>query len=205
MPVTPQSYLSPQSQPWGRYIEQSIASLEKGISINGQNSNNNLRQLNSSVQLLSQQQTDLASQQAYLNGLTTYTTTDATSPGNTTSTETLIKSLSLTFTLSRSYNVWFFATATGYCVTSATAVGGTSRCVLQIDSNPVIDAGNKGTSIGLPGNGSMTWRQDVGITNVTNLTAGSHTITANWYGRISPGSSGFVQILPATFIASIIS
>lgn len=62
----PQSYLAPQSQPWGRFVEQSLTDLEKGISINGQNSNNNLRQLNSSVQLLSEQQVALAEQQAAL-------------------------------------------------------------------------------------------------------------------------------------------
>lgn len=54
MATKPQSNLPPQSQPWARSIEQSIADLERGTSINGQNSNNNLRQLNSSVQLLSQ-------------------------------------------------------------------------------------------------------------------------------------------------------
>lgn len=66
----PQSYLAPQSQPWGRFVEQSLADLEKGVSINGQNSNNNLRQLNSSVQLLSEQQAalmDIINQQADLN------------------------------------------------------------------------------------------------------------------------------------------
>ena len=136
MVTKPQSNLPPQAQPWGRYVEESLANLERGTSINGQNSNNNLRQLNSSVQLLSQQQQDLqtqqntlasqqatlasqqatlASQQAYLATFQTYTSTNAATV-DTSSMGGIIqlRNLSLTFTLTRAASVLININANGW-------------------------------------------------------------------------------------------
>lgn len=75
MPTKPQSNLPPQAQPWGRYVEESLANLERGTSINGQNSNNNLRQLNSSIQLMAEQVNFLSTQSAMDVKFTTFSET----------------------------------------------------------------------------------------------------------------------------------
>jgi hypothetical protein len=75
------SYLAPQSQPWGRAIEQEINETSALISQNKINSDNELRQMGSTVSLLNRnknqlvlQQTSLEAQQDYLETLDTYTT-----------------------------------------------------------------------------------------------------------------------------------
>jgi len=216
MATKPQSNLPPQAQPWGRYVEESIATLERGSSINGQNSNNNLRQLNSSVQLLSQQQQELRAQQAeletqqdYLSGLITYTTSDAIGPYTNSTTQVVIKTVTLSFTLSQTYTVSFLATATGYISGNGGAnmyVGGSAVATLQVDSNPTITGGYRGGSV-YSNTSTVKYASyaDVNLNHVATLSAGSHTITCKWYGNIESGNTGFVQILPAVITASVIS
>lgn len=88
MTTNPQSYLAPQSQPWGRFVDKSLADITETTRLNTLNTSNNLKQLNSSVNLLSNQQAALATQQEtlanqqvalatqqnYLSSLVTYVT-----------------------------------------------------------------------------------------------------------------------------------
>lgn len=59
--IVPDSYLPPESQPWGRSVDQRIASLESVAALNAQNVDNNLKQLAASVNLLANQVTRLNS------------------------------------------------------------------------------------------------------------------------------------------------
>ena len=59
--IVPDSYLPPESQPWGRSVDQRIASLEAVAALNAQNVDNNLKQLAASVNLLANQVTRLNS------------------------------------------------------------------------------------------------------------------------------------------------
>lgn len=52
--VYPKSNLSPESQPWGRSVEDRLIALESGLSRSLADLNSTLKQLSSSVQLVSQ-------------------------------------------------------------------------------------------------------------------------------------------------------
>jgi hypothetical protein len=225
MAKAPQSNLPPQAQPWGRYIEKELADLQLNAGIVGQDSNNTLAQLNSSVQLLSRQQQDLAAQQAaltsqqaqlasqqnYLNGLTSYVSTDGTAPSTTSTSETLIKTLFVTFYLSQTYTVATNATASAYILSYGNTnvyTGGSARCKLQIDSGAEISGGYRGGGTITYSSGiGVVMEHDANIDNAITLNEGWHTITARWYGNLNAGnnSGGYVQILPAVMIVSIIN
>lgn len=66
MAVIPNSNLPPQSQPWGRSVDARIADLQRLAERNSLDSDNNLKQLASSVQLLSSQVTDVTESLALL-------------------------------------------------------------------------------------------------------------------------------------------
>lgn len=66
MTVYPQSYLNPKSQPWGRAVDKRLKDAEDSARLNALNTSNNLKQLNSSVDLLGRQQDILADQQSTL-------------------------------------------------------------------------------------------------------------------------------------------
>lgn len=59
MAVIPTSYLPPESQPWGRSVDERIGNLETLVGRMSQETNNTLLQLGSSVQLLSLQVADV--------------------------------------------------------------------------------------------------------------------------------------------------
>lgn len=55
----PESYLAPQSQPWARSVEERLTALERSDALVAQESGNTFRQLNSSIDLLSSQVSDI--------------------------------------------------------------------------------------------------------------------------------------------------
>lgn len=195
----PQSYLPPNSQPWGRYVEESLATLERGTSINGQNSNNNLRQLNSSVQLLSQQQqalevqqgeledqqAALAAQQAYLATFTSYISSDPSAvSGTTLGSTTFLRQLGLSFTLSRSAKVLIEST-----LEYQASLGTPNWSVLwQLSSN--FSVSSTGANYGAFNTGTLNAtnvptinKTDGGqarVSRIVDLAAGSHFINASW-------------------------
>ena len=59
--IVPDSFLPPESQPWGRSVDQRIAALESVATLNAQSVDNNLKQLAASVNLLANQVTRLNS------------------------------------------------------------------------------------------------------------------------------------------------
>lgn len=59
MTVRPRSELPPPSQPWGRSVDERISSLERSVTLSNVNLANTILQLNSSVQLLSEQVSNL--------------------------------------------------------------------------------------------------------------------------------------------------
>jgi hypothetical protein len=213
----PQSNLPPNSQPWGRYIEESLATLERGNSINGQNSNNNLRQLNSSVQLVSQQQGELedqqaalSAQQAYLASFQTYTSIDTTFVvGSVNGVTTQLRQLDLSFTLSRQSQViieaespygmaartnnwqaiWLYTGAFWLNTPSNVYGGVTDSDWLNIPNTSFI--ANEGS-------GSNSVRR------VLTLPAGSHFVRAYWTyflgGNSSVSASSSRAILTATVV-----
>lgn len=95
MTKAPQSNLPPQAQPWGRYIEKELADLQLKNGIVGQDSNNTLTQLNSSIELLSQQQKYLSSFKTY------YAPDPATYSTTNIGYETTLNTVTKTFTTDR--------------------------------------------------------------------------------------------------------
>jgi hypothetical protein len=223
----PQSYLPPNSQPWGRYVEESLATLERGTSINGQNSNNNLRQLNSSVQLLSQQQQALEfqqgeledqqdaleAQQAYLATFQTYVSTNASTANTTTMNSAInLRTLSLSINLPRSSSVLITisASAFAYADHNSTTPQPTARFnnVLIINGSGIpAFTGSNGGYIGLFGNFSGTGRFGTEgalfASNPVQLNAGVNNISATWSTYMF-GSSGYSQVNNASIVASVI-
>lgn len=215
MPTKPQSYLPPQAQPWGRYVEESLATLERGNSINGQNSNNNLRQLTASVNLLSQQQQalqaqqgELEAQQDYLATFTSYVTSD---PSNVTGTTlfntTALRSLDLSFTLSRNSKVLIEAILDyqGQALSTAWYTVWQLYSFFYVDS-PSNNYGSYNTGLINASNVptlSMTDAGQARVTRILDLSAGSHLIHAYWtyflYGNSGSLSSSKV-ILSATVV-----
>lgn len=228
MPTKPQSNLPPQAQPWGRYVEESLANLERGTSINGQNSNNNLRQLNSSVQLLSQQQQDLqtqqntltaqqatlASQQAYLETFKTYISSSVNTETVTNYSSNQIwvaKEFSLTFTLTRDCQVFLesiadVVTNADSAYSGAQTVSGTSYSYLKIDSGSYeVGPVNTSTVAGTVYN--LQSSRPVGKTKLVTLSAGTHTIWTRWYlyWFASPNpSGGLLRIKDAYLTATVV-
>ena len=72
MATIPQANLSPKSQPWGRYVDKQLHDLTTTSRISRLNIDNNLMQLNSSVDLLGRQQTTLYAQQEEINAQQDY-------------------------------------------------------------------------------------------------------------------------------------
>lgn len=60
MVAVPQSYLAPASQPWGRAIESNLAAVERDVRIKASDTDNALRGMTANVNLLTQQQLELA-------------------------------------------------------------------------------------------------------------------------------------------------
>lgn len=209
MTVYPQSYLPPKSQPWGRAVDKRLHDIEDTARINGLNVDNNLKQLNSSVDLLGRQQ-------SYLSSLKTYTAQEATFPYTYSSSLTLVKTLSLSFTLDRTATVATYATATGSTSTQQTGyadtwAGAYARCDLDIDGAAI--GGGHRFGYTRTNDSPSSWNKfiridaydDVNIDNVATLGPGNHTITAKWYANITSGASGWVQIYPAVLVSSIIN
>ena len=59
--TVPDSLLPPESQPWGRSVDQRLTSLEFAAKLNNPSVDNNLKQLAASVNLLSNQVLQLSS------------------------------------------------------------------------------------------------------------------------------------------------
>jgi hypothetical protein len=223
----PQSYLPPNSQPWARYVEESLANLERGTSINGQNSNNNLRQLNSSVQLLSQQQqalefqqgeledqqAALAAQQAYLATFQTYVSTNPASSFTTTVNSVVtLRNLSLSFNLPRASSVLITISAAAFAY--ADEGGATPQPTARFNNALTVNGvgiptftGSNGGFIGLFGNFSGTGRFGTEgalfASSPVQLNAGVNNISVNWTTYLG-GGSGYSVISNASIVASVI-
>lgn len=215
MATKPQSNLPPQAQPWGRYVEESLATLERGNSINGQNSNNNLRQLNSSVQLLSQQQQDLQAQQTelqaqqdYLATFTSYTTSDPSGVTGTSLNNTYaLRTLDLSFTLSRDSKVLIESN-----LEYQASLNSTGWSVLwQLSSYFYIDSPS--STYGAFNTGSLNAtnvptinKTDGGqarISRIVDMAAGSHLIHGYWNYFLS-GNSGSMYSTKALLTATVV-
>jgi hypothetical protein len=193
MAKAPQSNLPPQAQPWGRYIEGQLAKLSLDAGIVGQDSNNTLAQLNSSIQLLSRQQSVLASQQAYLE---TFKTTSVSNP-STASTGTVgtfvtLRTVSMNVVLTRPSDVLIstFASADGgvtsYWADYIPGVSGevTFLARVYVDGN-LFDGGNFGTSNNITtsyiDDQTVTYTSSIQTSEIfENMPIGTHTIYVEW-------------------------
>lgn len=103
MPVNPRPDLPPQSQPWGRSVEDRLAALERREQLTAQDTNNTLTQLNSSVQLLSQQVSDVQTSVSKLEllGSTTAATTNGFSRITAGTSSFLAQTPSISLTIDR--------------------------------------------------------------------------------------------------------
>lgn len=101
------NYLSPESQPWARDVEDRLLSIEQANALTAQETNNTLLQLNSSVQLLSQQVVEIQTSvdKLALIGLSTASTTNGFSRITNGTTSDLPNTPSLTINLTRSARV----------------------------------------------------------------------------------------------------
>lgn len=231
MTTNPQSYLAPQSQPWGRFVDKTLADISETTRINTLNTNNNLKQLNSSVNLLSNQQvvltanqaslqaqqtqlsnqqTQLSNQQNYLATFQTYSSIDSTyHTGYTVNAVTDLYTMYNTFTLSRSSKVLININAIADSLSTYYAPNPNplARIGLQIyvDGTYVFGGQHGGGVIMTIGSGygQQIWNGTTDMARVVTLGAGSHTIQASWNYYIS-GASGYAQIQYAQVIASVI-
>jgi hypothetical protein len=201
MTVYPQSYLTPKSQPWGRAVDKRLHDVEDKVRVNELNTKNNLKQLNSSVDLLGRQQDYLASFTSYV------TSAPVTVVGTTMNSTTRLRQVDLSFNLSRNSKVIIEA-ATDY----NQQINSTSWVTLsQLAAYFYIDSPSNlyGTMFNLYVNTSGVSPMNTGnggraiLSRIVDLSAGSHSITAYWdytqYGNIGTMGSSKV-LLSATVV-----
>jgi hypothetical protein len=217
MTVYPQSYLPPKSQPWGRSIESELINNREALRLNNLNTENNLKQLNSNIELVSRQQLELESQQNYLSSFKTYLVQSLPeeSAQNVTTPEVTYKSINLSFVLDRQATLLVSAKADISVNVTATVLGDnntlnpSSDAWIGIDGAAAERQSSTGTSI-RGRNIQCRINDAVEQTKIVTLQAGPHTINAFWklrYFASIPGGTGIASysaanaILTATVVA----
>jgi hypothetical protein len=206
MTVYPQSYLTPKSQPWGRAVDKRLHDVDASVRLNALNTNNNLKQLNSSVDLLGRQQSELEAQQAYLATFKTYVSTSpGTSSTSTTGSDIVLKNFNNTFTLTRTSALQIVLSAEIYGNAYANANPSPMYIVKnQIEIlNPaggpkLLDSGVFANTLNVymsgPSSGGVASFNSDGRTIFLTLNAGTYTANAKWIGNIvSTGGSIWVS------------
>jgi hypothetical protein len=226
----PQSNLPPKSQPWARDIEKAISTTQNNVRKNSLNTANNLKQINSSMNLLQSQQDILASnqdtladnqatladnqatltaQQAYLGTFLTYTSsTGATVDNYTLNSWSVVTSLSVTFTLTRTSTVLISGVLRGDNYGTRTGLNSSSgafwRCALSVGGSTYQTENGSRTSIP---NNPQPYSAQLSVTsrasNVVTLAAGTYTVTATW-SVYHYASTGYVRAWDRILSASII-
>lgn len=214
MVAFPQSNLPPKSQPWGRGIENTVASNISNVRSAAVATNNNLKQINSSINLLQRQQdtlaqnqASLATQQAYLNSFVSYLSENNTSQSTSLYSQWVnVSSLSVTFTLYRTASVLIKAyseVSSSSSRTTAGQAGVTWRCSLVNGVNTYESlVGSQLKVIGSVDTSSTMY--DISENSrILRLAAGTYTFTSNWsvynYGTSGSASTNR-KILTATII-----
>jgi hypothetical protein len=216
MVAFPQSNLPPKSQPWARGLEKTVTTNASNARSTAVSTNNNLKQINSSINLLQRQQDtlvqnqeSLAIQQAYLNTFQTYL-----SENNTTQSTSLVaqwvtlSTISVTFTLTRDATVLIEAMAE--TSSSSTRDNGSTggvdwKCTLANSGATYESQIGSRFTINTPGAYAVNTYLYEPSTNskVLSLTAGTHTFTVTWsvynYGN-GGGCTTKKKIITATVV-----
>ena len=208
MTVYPQSYLTPKSQPWGRSVDKRLHDIEDSVRLNALNTNNNLKQLNSSVDLLGRQQSELEAQQDYLATFTSYISSDPSGVTGTSLNNTFsLRQLDLSFTLSRDSKVLIEST-----VEYQASLNSTSWSVLwQLSSYFYIDSpsnvyGSFNTGTLNATNVPTINKTDGGqarVSRIVDMSAGSHLIHGYWNYFLS-GNAGSMYSTKALLTATVV-
>lgn len=212
----PESYLAPKSQPWGRVIEKSITDAQQDIALNARNTDINLKQLNSSVNLLGRQQTILASQQetiadqqatlqAQQDYLATFQTYQSSYPGYIFSGTlsgnvwTRVLDFTLSFTLSRTSVVQLQTNAESQIAdsrqTTYPQAMAAVRASFSVSPGSTYYGNSNSTSVYLGSSGSIQLSTGFTVTpsvqRTLTLAAGTYTVTGFWDGyAYTAGSCG---------------
>lgn len=223
----PESYLAPKSQPWGRVIEKSITDAQQDIALNARNTDINLKQLNSSVNLLGRQQTILASQQATLTSqqatlaaqqayLATFQTYQSSYPGFiysgtlSGSNWTRVLDFTLTFTLTRTCVVQIETNAESQVGDSQQTTypqpRSGVRASFSISPGTTYYGNTNSNSVYLGSSGSIQLSTGFTVTpsvqRTLTLAAGTYTVTGFWDGYA--GTAGYCGVGRAFITASVI-
>lgn len=207
MDVIPDAKLPEPSQPWGRHLTQLSSDNAIAVERLGQDTANNMKQLNGNVGLLSQQVSDLNDIVTKLSSFTTQTATG--NGGVTTALGTTVWS-STGATINSNYTrsssvVQLTATAAwnglATILTSGVAQS-LGRLSLLVDGGIVAQPvsyvyTNNGSANTIGGSAYLS------ATYTIALPAGAHTFTAYGEGFIA-GSSGQTQVSGISLIASVI-
>lgn len=216
----PQSNLPPKSQPWGRQVEKAVTTNISNARSAGIATNNNLKQINSSINLLQRQQNTLQQnqetlieQQDFLSGLQTYASSSAVQYSDYTVNQWIsFPPLSLTFTIDRNYSVIVSAfgetKSASYGIYTIPTAGVEWKCSISLNGSTYDSTVGSILSI-YPHTSAYQVLSDVTepSTNsrIFSLTPGTYTFTATWsaYNYGDAGQLGSVRIYDRNMTAVV--